>query len=75
MMTLSHPHYIDMVGERLLTGEKAIPVLNKYFHGLVTRLQQECEVDKGVPVLEWLPNVAIVVGPMELTLPINEEDD
>jgi hypothetical protein len=68
MMSLYHP-YVDMVGERLLTGEKALPMLNKYFQSLINRLEKECCEEEGLSILEWLPNVAIVMGSMSLTLP------
>jgi hypothetical protein len=68
MMSLYHP-YVDMVGERLLTGEKALPMLNKYFQSLINRLEKECCEEEGLSILEWLPNVAIVTGTMSLTLP------
>lgn len=69
MITLYHPDHVHMEGERLLTGKKALPMLHKYFQGLINRLEKECRIEKGLPVLEWLPNVAIVTGPMSLTLP------
>ena len=70
MMTLYHPKYVDMVGERLLTGEKALPMLNKYFSSLINRLKKECCAEPSATILEWLPNVAIVTGSMSLTLPV-----
>jgi len=70
MMTLCHPRYVDMEAERLLTGKKALPMMHKYFQGLLNRLEEECHVTEGSSVLDWLPNVAIVTGPMTLTLPI-----
>ena len=44
-------------------------MLHKYFQSLVNRLEKECCDKEGLSVLEWLPNVAIVTGPMSLTLP------
>jgi len=70
MITLYHPRYVDMEAERLLTGKKALPMMHKYFQGLINRLEKECYVAEGSSVLNWLPNVAIVSGPMTLTLPI-----
>jgi len=71
MITLYHPRYVDMEAERLLTEKKALPILHKYFQGLINRLEKECCVKKGLSVLEWLPNVAIVTGSMSLTLPMD----
>ena len=51
-------------------GKKALPVLNKYFHGLIARLEKEFDIEDDSSVLDWLPNVAIVAGPMTLTIPI-----
>lgn len=50
-------------------GVRALPVLKKYFQGLINRLEKECDVEEGSSILDWLPNVAIVTGPMSLTLP------
>jgi hypothetical protein len=44
-------------------------MLHKYFQELINRLEKECCVNEGSSVLDWLPNVAIVTGPMSLTLP------
>jgi hypothetical protein len=86
MMSLYHPQYVDMEGERVLTGTKALPILTKYFQGLVRRLAKgRCnEDDEGtdnivgedndpiVSVLSWLPDVAIVIGTISLSLPTSE---
>lgn len=69
MMTLHHPDHVDMKGERLLTGKKALPMLHKYFQNMINRLEKEFCVEECSSVLDWLPNVAIVTGPMSLTRP------
>ena len=51
-------------------GKKTLPVLNKYFQGLIARLEKEFDIEDDSSVLDWLPNVAIVAGPMTLTIPI-----
>ena len=71
MISLYNPRCVDMQAEKLLTGEKALPVLHKYFQGLITRLGKECSIQEGTSILDWLPNVAIVMGPMSLTIPNN----
>jgi hypothetical protein len=72
MMSLHHPQHVDMEGQRVLTGTKALPILTKYFRGLVTRLKEDCDVEGDVVHLDLLPNVAIVTGSMLLTLPTTE---
>jgi hypothetical protein len=44
-------------------------MLHKYFQELINCLEKECDVKEGASVLDWLPNVSIVTGPMSLTLP------
>jgi hypothetical protein len=72
MMTLYHPDHVAMTAEQLLTGEKALPLLHKYFQGLLNRLQQEWNdnsADDESSILDWLPNVVVVKGSMKLVLP------
>jgi len=69
MMALYHPDFVDMKGERLFTGEKALPMMRRYFQNLIHRLEKEFCVEECSSVLDWLPNVAIVTGPMSLTIP------
>jgi hypothetical protein len=48
MMTLYHPdHIIEMIAEQLLTGKAALPLLYKYFTGLVMRLQPPCNINNN----------------------------
>lgn len=76
MMSLYHPQDVEMEGERLLTGTKALPILKKYFQGLVRRLKEgrddDLVEDDDVSVLTWLPDVAIVTGSMSLSLPTSD---
>jgi hypothetical protein len=72
MMTLYHPDHINMIAEQLLTGESALPLLHKYFGGLLKRLQPQSIItgdEREESVLEWLPNVALVKGSMMLVYP------
>mmetsp|Transcript_26963 Transcript_26963/g.74126 ORF Transcript_26963/g.74126 Transcript_26963/m.74126 type:complete len:281 (-) Transcript_26963:1306-2148(-) len=69
MMALHHPDHVDMKGERLFTGEKALPMLHKYFQNLINRLEKELRVEECSSVLDWLPNAAIITGPMSFRLP------
>jgi hypothetical protein len=79
MMTLFHPDYIEMIGEKVLTGPKCLPILQKYFHNLIMQLHKDyCDHDYDndnyqpqtttTTILEWLPDVTIVVGSMSLSL-------
>ncbi|KAG7352210.1 hypothetical protein IV203_008258 [Nitzschia inconspicua] len=73
MMTLYHPDHGEMTAEQLVTGHKALPLLHKYFQGLLDRLQprEEPPISKkeNTSVLDWLPDVAVVKGSMTLILP------
>lgn len=50
--------------DRLVTGTKAIPLVQKYFPGLIRRLQ---DGDVSGQVLDLIPDVAIVVGEMKIS--------
>jgi hypothetical protein len=86
MMRLSNDK-VEMNTQRLLTGKEALPYVKKYFGSLLKRLQQECFDDKededekqeqheeSTTMLKWLPDIAIVMGPMSIVLPDNETDE
>jgi len=50
-------------------GEKALPILRKYFQSLLNRLEKECCDEEGLSILKWLPNVAVIIGDMSINLP------
>ena len=50
----------------LWTGKKAVPYVEKYFGSLVDKLRENADDS----VLEVLPELAIVTGPMTLQLPV-----
>jgi len=58
--------------ERLLTGKKAVPLVEQHFAGLIRKLQEEGE---DLPVLEILPDVAVLLGNMRLSLPKQQQQD
>ncbi|KAI2509474.1 hypothetical protein MHU86_4975 [Fragilaria crotonensis] len=61
--------------ERILTGSKAVPLVEQYFGGLVQRLRESVEdCDDEDPLLELIPDVAIVLGTMRLSLPMDDSD-
>jgi hypothetical protein len=74
MMRLSHPD-LTMEADRLWTGPRALPYVNKYFKRLVTKLRDECcETDEeSNDILEWMPQVAVITGSMSLVLPKEEK--
>jgi hypothetical protein len=82
LIQLSHDaDTLKMTAETLLTGRRAIPYLEKYFSSLVTKLRDQCcsgQPEKKQPdssILDWMPEVAIVMGPMSMALPKADDDD
>ena len=74
---------IEMETERLLTGKQALPYLEKYFGSLMKRILQECTEETGedkenddekAMIIEYLPDVAIVIGSMSIVVPKNTEE-
>ncbi len=74
MIQLKHER-LDMEAHRLWTGPSSLSYVQRYFQGLISKLRQEYNVDESTSVLEWLPDVAVVVGTMTLVpqVSINEE--
>jgi hypothetical protein len=64
MMRL-HSADVSMKTHCLWTGSKAVPYIERFFKGLVSKLREE--VDE--PVLDSLPDLAIVTGLMTLNIP------
>jgi hypothetical protein len=60
---------VSMETHCLRTGKKALPYMERYFSGLVNKLREEADE----PVLDILPDLAIVTGPMTLTIPTSSE--
>lgn len=65
--------------ERILTGSHAVPLVERYFRGLVQRLRESVGDDSDgdddePPLLELIPDVAIVLGTMKLSLPMDDAD-
>lgn len=75
MMHLKGDH-ITMEADKILTGAAAVPVLEGVFGGLMRRIRGDDDDDEEeqVDVLQVFPELAIVVGNMELWLPVEEED-
>jgi hypothetical protein len=63
---------VSMQAEKILTGESAVPIVEGVFSGLMRRLraQDDCE---DMDVLQVFPDLAIVVGTMELK--VSSSDD
>mmetsp|Transcript_29997 Transcript_29997/g.72794 ORF Transcript_29997/g.72794 Transcript_29997/m.72794 type:complete len:364 (+) Transcript_29997:108-1199(+) len=76
---------LDMMkADKLLTGHQCLRPLNKYFGGLISHLRRQCLQNDGengdddkddFDVLEFLPNLAIVIGSMSLTVPKKDFDN
>jgi hypothetical protein len=66
---------LDVESNRILTGTSSLALVETYFKGLVRKLREECEVDEDEPVLEWLPDIAIVSGKMILVPKIKKEGE
>jgi hypothetical protein len=58
--------------EKFLTGKKAVPLVEQYFGGLVKKLREHEGED--TPLLDLIPDVAIVMGNMSLSLPKESAD-
>lgn len=71
MMKLDAEH-VAMETDRMITGSKAVPYINRYFTSIVEKMRIE-EGSASASVLELLPDIAILVGPMRITLS-NRED-
>jgi hypothetical protein len=56
---------VSMETHCLWTGKKAVPYIERFFSSLVNKLREETDE----PVLDILPDLAIVTGPMTLTIP------
>jgi hypothetical protein len=68
---------VNMEPDKLYTGKKAISHVEKYFRHLLQKLRNE-ETEEGETkstVLDFLPNVAVVTGPMSLVLSAREKED
>jgi hypothetical protein len=67
---------LDMMkADKLLSGTQCLEVLSKYFEGLIRQLRRSCGVDDDVDVLDFLPNIAIVIGSMSLPVHPKNTDD
>lgn len=64
MMRLEYPGKVSMDTHCFWTGNKAVPYVEKYFGSLMKKL---CE-NPDDSVLDTAPDLAIVTGPMTLTL-------
>jgi hypothetical protein len=41
----------------------------------MAKLRTKCEVDAETPILEWLPDIAVITGTMSMSLPKRSEDN
>lgn len=68
-----HNNSFLMETERMMTGPRAIPYVQRYFSRIVE--QARTHADDTSSVLKLLPNIAIVTGPMSITLPKVDDDE
>lgn len=70
---------ITMQAEKIYTEAAAVPILEQLFPALLRRVRAETTVEEHEEpmddVLNFFPELAIVVGEMEMTLPIVAADD
>jgi hypothetical protein len=59
---------LTMQPDRIWTGTKTIPLLERYFDNLVCQIRDRA-ADQRSSILELLPNVAVVTGKIQLRLP------
>jgi hypothetical protein len=65
--------------ERLWTGSNAIPIVERYFSGLVQKIRS-CSIDENsdthsFDLLQWLPDVVVNVGTLKMILERDDERD
>lgn len=73
MIQLRHAG-VDVEADRLWTGDSSLSHIDRYFKGLISKLRNEYDVAADLPILEWLPDVAVVVGEMTL-VPTTQPDE
>jgi hypothetical protein len=61
---------VTMEADQLLTGKPAVPYVEKIFGSLLRTLREGEACDSGTGVLDLMPNVAVVIGKMEVTVEI-----
>lgn len=75
---------MQLMGERasfepnqLLTGKQAVPHVEKLFGSLLQKCRAKLdeEDEKSCSVLELIPDVAVISGPMKLVVPKTKDED
>jgi hypothetical protein len=41
----------------------------------MAKLRTKCKVDAETPILEWLPDIAVIMGTISMLLPKRSEDN
>ncbi|CAB9509515.1 expressed unknown protein [Seminavis robusta] len=59
---------------KLLTGQHAAPKVEQFFQSILQKCRSKLE-DDDASVLELMPDVAIVIGPMKLVMPKPKHDN
>ena len=68
MIQLRHER-VDLEANKIWTGKSSLPYAERYFKGLIDKLRIQYDAPENSPVLDWLPDVAVVVGTITLALP------
>lgn len=68
MVDLKGSH-VTMQADKIMTGSDAVPVLEGIFSGILAKVRAETPPDDHVDPLRLFPELAIVVGKMEIRLP------
>lgn len=73
MIQLRHEQ-LEMEADRLWTGTATLPHLQRYFASLLTKLKMELDVPESTPILDFLPDVAVIVGKLSFVPTMDESD-
>ena len=65
---------VSLNPDQLMTGKHAVPQVEKLFGGIVEKCRKGLEEGEPSSVLDVLPNVVVVSGPMKLVVPKKLED-
>ena len=74
MMRLSNEK-VSLDPDQLMTGKQAVPQVEKLFGALVSKCREGLSEDEPASILDLIPDVVIVSGPMKLVVPKKKEED
>jgi hypothetical protein len=65
---------VEFECEKFYSGENAVPIVKKHFGGLVKKLREHEGNEEDAEILDLMPEVAIVLGRMRLSLPTADSE-